>query len=824
MSVIKNSVGVLFAGAFVTYGVITGIRNVNSHGVAPARGDYVRALPPLSRSMDRLSPSPESTPTVRPAPAPEAAPSAEPAAGRGMSSTELFAASSPSVVRVVAFNARDEATGFGSGFFVSADGLIATNYHVIQGAKALKVGREGETTLRPVRTVASDPGHDLALLKVDAGGDRYPALVLASKPPAIGTRVYAIGNPSGLTNTLSEGLVSGLRQTEQRSWIQATAAISPGSSGGPLLAEDGRVVGVNTMALRDAQNLNFAVPADSVRRLIDHPQLAPEDAPTLWQSAASAAARADAGTLLAQAYREAAAVRSGQGRVLKLIAEQAERLGRLDLCRDAAVRARTGMDQRDAGNAAQAGEFEASLMRMLARIREWDAAAQIADGMTDATRRADELLAVARAARAAGDGEAADRIRAAARAARERQWGMTPASRGQWAILAPVIEALDDGDVQRAVTTARALADTADPNLNCQAEPGADPRWNPRSRALLACVRDAGSGALPDRSAVGREIFDLADRERAVLHVVTVLAADDQLDQAMALGATLTFPETSGAAYCRIARARAKHGGGDVAALKQCLHNALQAAGKIRGTAPAAGAYAELVGCLLEAGASKDAAAVAERIGDVATREAALRTIAVQEAKAHHVTEACSLPNAIHTPQAHDFACQDVARELSALGDVGAARRAVNQIVVLPWRAVALRDVAVARAKAGSYAEARAILAETPAMQPIDRDLVLQSVAEAQADARLMKMAGDTAAGIRGPGPHAAAMAAIVRGCFPLLTPEEWRAWIEQYGRPGDRAVMFATLARGMIDRHDGAPRDAAARGATTKPLPPTKS
>jgi tetratricopeptide (TPR) repeat protein len=116
--------------------------------------------------------------------------------------------------------------------------------------------------------LAVDPTCDLALLKVMA--NYMPCLdVSTTSVPPTGTRVFAIGNPQGLSNTLSDGLVSGVRlDPHGMNVIQTTAAISPGSSGGPLLTADGTVVGVTTFQSSSGQNLNFAIPAERVHPLI----------------------------------------------------------------------------------------------------------------------------------------------------------------------------------------------------------------------------------------------------------------------------------------------------------------------------------------------------------------------------------------------------------------------------------------------------------------------------------------------------------------------------------------------------------------------------
>jgi Tfp pilus assembly protein PilF len=182
---------------------------------------------------------------------------------------ELFASHSPAVVRVIARGGNFSLMQ-GSGFFISQDGLLVTNYHVIRGAEFASIVRDDNSTLFVEGIAAEDKASDLALLKVNVTD--VPFLRLAPDAlPTVGTTVYAIGNPEGLTNTLSEGLVSGLRaQSNQHVAIQTSAAISHGSSGGPLLSAEGQVVGVTSAMAIDGQNLNFAVPASQVRQLIIH--------------------------------------------------------------------------------------------------------------------------------------------------------------------------------------------------------------------------------------------------------------------------------------------------------------------------------------------------------------------------------------------------------------------------------------------------------------------------------------------------------------------------------------------------------------------------
>jgi hypothetical protein len=158
--------------------------------------------------------------------------------------------------------------GQGSGFFVSADGLVVTNNHVIAGADTADVILPTNARFPVQSVMAQSTDDDIAILKVDATG--MPTLAVSdSAPPLVGTTVYAIGNPRGLTNSFSRGEISGLRTLSSAvSLLQCTTPISPGSSGGPLISTKGEVIGMTSSYLAGGQNLNFAVPAKRVRRLL----------------------------------------------------------------------------------------------------------------------------------------------------------------------------------------------------------------------------------------------------------------------------------------------------------------------------------------------------------------------------------------------------------------------------------------------------------------------------------------------------------------------------------------------------------------------------
>ena len=157
--------------------------------------------------------------------------------------------------------------GFGSGFFVR-DNLIATNYHVIEGAArgtAKLVGQFSTYTIEGV--TATDKTNDLALLKVTVSGIK-PLPLGNSSDVKIGETIYVAGNPKGLEGTFSNGIISSRRDQYTKERLQMTAPISPGSSGGPVLNSKGEVIGISFMTLVGGQNLNFAIPSRYLTELL----------------------------------------------------------------------------------------------------------------------------------------------------------------------------------------------------------------------------------------------------------------------------------------------------------------------------------------------------------------------------------------------------------------------------------------------------------------------------------------------------------------------------------------------------------------------------
>jgi len=239
------------------------------------------AAPPIEVAA-KTTPDATKTPVVSPQPPVPAPPTPAPptpatrpaTSAVDLDAAALFAKASPCVVRIEIMKADFTKMGQGSGFLVSSDGVIVTNHHVMRAGRKGMVLFGDEKAYPVAAVLAQDEKKDLAVIKINATDMPYLELFPKDKKPEIGARAFAIGTPVGYTNTLSEGLVSGLRDQENRSVVQTTAPISSGSSGGPLLDAKARVIGVNTYVHVEhgggsiVENINFAVASKEVRELL----------------------------------------------------------------------------------------------------------------------------------------------------------------------------------------------------------------------------------------------------------------------------------------------------------------------------------------------------------------------------------------------------------------------------------------------------------------------------------------------------------------------------------------------------------------------------
>src|SRR5579875_3914858 len=220
-----------------------------------------------------------------------------------LSAQQVFKRVSPSVMVVESLNARGAVVAFGSGVVI-APGCVITNRHVIEDGVSFRVVHSARKW--PAQLMKVDPDHDLAELSV-AGLDAPAVTVLDSSKLEVGETVFAIGAPEGLELTISEGLISGLRDFDKGRVIQTSAAISPGSSGGGLFDAQGRLVGITTFYLKEGQSLNFALPAEWTTALNRRPA-SPSPAWTKSSSAFQALVWLEVGYETVEAGRYAEAV------------------------------------------------------------------------------------------------------------------------------------------------------------------------------------------------------------------------------------------------------------------------------------------------------------------------------------------------------------------------------------------------------------------------------------------------------------------------------------------------------------------------------------
>ncbi len=178
-------------------------------------------------------------------------------------------AANGSIVSIVMSDDKGKPIAQGTGFVVSKDGLVVTNYHVIAEGSSAVVKLPDGAFYAVDGVLAFDKVRDVAIIK--AHGQNFRALSLGNSDRVeVGEEVVAIGSPLSLESTVSNGIVSGVRTAEELGgkFLQVTAPISPGSSGGPLFNMAGEVIGITTLYLKGGENLNFAIPINDVKRLL----------------------------------------------------------------------------------------------------------------------------------------------------------------------------------------------------------------------------------------------------------------------------------------------------------------------------------------------------------------------------------------------------------------------------------------------------------------------------------------------------------------------------------------------------------------------------
>jgi serine protease Do len=252
-----------------------------------SRDDLPRGAVPVDPSSvpPPLAPAPSTAPPNVPPPATAALDKAPP--GAPMSFAPIAHRADPSVVAITTrettqqqtiFGVRvGEATALGSGFVLDKDGTIVTNNHVVEGASAITVKLADERTF-PAKVVGTDPSTDMGVIRIVGATGLTPLPLGDSDAIEVGDWVVAIGNPFGLSHTVSAGIISAKGRGKEDvplgdpagyyNFLQTDASINPGNSGGPLLNLRGEVVGINTAIRADANTIGFAIPINMVKQLL----------------------------------------------------------------------------------------------------------------------------------------------------------------------------------------------------------------------------------------------------------------------------------------------------------------------------------------------------------------------------------------------------------------------------------------------------------------------------------------------------------------------------------------------------------------------------
>jgi putative serine protease PepD len=218
---------------------------------------------PISEPAAQAPTTAPIVPTTAPAPAPTTS---------GTLAGNVYRQVGAAVVEIAVRGA--DGGGSGSGVVISADGYILTNNHVVSGARSIAT-RFQDGTVRRAELIQTDPANDLALIRVELPENAVVAALGDSSVVQVGDPVVAIGNPFGLEQTVTQGIVSAINRDRgsgnTQGLIQTDAPINPGNSGGPLLNERGEVIGINSSIaspVRGSVGIGFAVPIDVAKQFL----------------------------------------------------------------------------------------------------------------------------------------------------------------------------------------------------------------------------------------------------------------------------------------------------------------------------------------------------------------------------------------------------------------------------------------------------------------------------------------------------------------------------------------------------------------------------
>ena len=185
-----------------------------------------------------------------------------------MEPRKIFERETPAIVTVYSVDSAGKRIAMGSGFIVRSNGVVVTNYHVVQGAADAQIKLKNDEIYENVLVRDYDKRHDVVVLQI-RGLNLATVTLGDSATVGLGDRVYAIGHPEGYDYTITDGLVSARRVENGTEMLQISVPISHGSSGGPLYNTYGQVIGITTAGVEGAQNLNFAVPLKYVLPMLD---------------------------------------------------------------------------------------------------------------------------------------------------------------------------------------------------------------------------------------------------------------------------------------------------------------------------------------------------------------------------------------------------------------------------------------------------------------------------------------------------------------------------------------------------------------------------
>ena len=194
--------------------------------------------------------------------------------------TELVKVVQPSVATVVAYDVDHNVANIGTGFFLNKNGILITNYHVLVGKFSAEIKTADGSTYPIKSVVAENQTTDLIKVKVDIPPEKVHSIEVSDEMPPVAQRVMVVGSPMGLEHSVSDGIVSSVREIPGVGvFFQISAPISPGSSGSPVVNMEGKVVGVATFQFIQGQNLNFAISGKSI---LDLKTIAPEQPLSEW--------------------------------------------------------------------------------------------------------------------------------------------------------------------------------------------------------------------------------------------------------------------------------------------------------------------------------------------------------------------------------------------------------------------------------------------------------------------------------------------------------------------------------------------------------------